>query len=677
VHLLLLFIENLIEVVLSQKSLLVMKKIWLVVCVVLAFAKSESQVVINELDTDTPSTDDMEFVELKSDTPFYSLDGFVLVFFNGSSSASSGMGRSYYVRDLDGLTTDINGLVVLGSSLVSPVPDQLLPESNIQNGADAVAIYRGSDTDWPNRAFATQTDLVSALIYDTDDADNSALMTLLGINVQYNEDENNNKLTESVQRKADGTYETKAPTPHSLNNATTPTYNGVSFTASRSELTEPDTFDITFTLTQAPTADFTLDFTLDNLRFNAADYTGASSFTILAGQTSTLLSFSILDDAIDEGDESLTIDINNNLPAGFKRLYDNTEIFVIDNDFQVAGYGTPLAPTYGNVTSTAATNYYRSLDNLASSQLEQAVTALIAEENVVRIHTYDDVTNILKISDASPLNSNNVWLMYTEQERRVIDFQTSSTSTGKWNREHIWSRSRGRFTSIEYDGIGDGMFIWTETNADSLRHGNSDAHHLRAVDGPENSSRGNNDFPEYNGPAGSQGSWHGDVARALFYMDHRFNNLALVDGNPANTSVGQLGDLATLIQWHRNDPPDDFEMNRNNVIYTWQFNRNPFIDYPELAEYIYGNLIGQNFTLSQETEELSQIILSPNPSTTFLRIDNVHNPLEVVIYDAFGRITLKEKLTQSASIKHHLASGMYLVHLKEGDQTRVEKLMVK
>jgi hypothetical protein len=654
-----------------------MQKIWFLICVIFALVKAESQVVINELDTDTPSTDDMEFVELKSDTPFYSLNGYVLVFFNGSSSTNTGMGRSYYVRDLDGLTTDVNGLAVLGSSLVSPVPDQLLAESNIQNGADAVAIYRGSDTDWPDRTFATQTDLVSALIYDTDDADNAALMTLLGINVQYNEDENNNKLTESIQRKADGTYETKAPTPHSLNNTTTPTYNGVSFTASRSELTEPDTFDITFTLTQAPTVDFTLDFTLDNFGFDTADYTGASSFTILAGQTSTLLSFAILDDAIDEGDESLTIDMDNDLPVGFKRLYDRTAIFVIDNDFQVAGYGTPLAPTYGNVTSTAAATYYNSLDNLASPQLEQAVTALIAEENVVRIHTYDDVTNILKIADASPLNSNNVWLMYTEQERRVIDFQTSSNSTGKWNREHIWSRSRGRFDSIEYDGIGDGMSIWTETNADSLRHGNSDAHHLRAVDGPENSSRGNNDFPEYNGPAGSQGSWHGDVARALFYMDHRFNNLTLVNGNPANTTVGQLGDLATLIQWHRNDPPDDFEMNRNNVIYTWQINRNPFIDHPDLAEYIYGNLVGQSFTLSQGTEELSQIILSPNPSTNFLNIDNVRNPVEVVIYDAFGRITLTQKLTQNTSLNHHLASGMYLVQLKEGNQTRVEKLMVR
>ncbi|MEO9953165.1 endonuclease [Nonlabens sp.] len=654
-----------------------MKKIYFLLFAVLAFAKAESQVVINELDADTPSTNDRQFVELKSDVPFYQLDGFVLVFFNGSTSSSTGMGRSYYTVDLDGLVTDDNGLVVLGSSLVSPVPDRYIAESNIQLGADAVAIYRGDDTDWPDRTFPSQVNLVDALIYDTDDADNVALMTFLGITVQYNENENGNKTTESVQRKTDGTYETKSPTPHSLNDSTTPTYNGVSFTTSKTELTEPDTFDITFTLTDAPTTDFTLGFNFNNLGFDANDFTGASSFTILAGQTSTTLSFTITDDTIDEGDESLRINLDDNLPIGFKRLKDLEEIVVIDNDFQVATYGTPLAPTYGIVASTAPSDYYNSLNNLASPQLETAITALISEENVVRIHTYNDVTEILKKSDASPLNSNNVWLIYTEQERRVIDFQTGSTNTGKWNREHIWSRSRGPFSSIEYDEITDGMSIWTETNADSLRHGNSDAHHLRAADGPENSSRGNNDFPEYNGPIGSQGSWHGDVARALFYMDLRYNNLAMVNGNPANTTRGQIGDLATLIQWHRNDPPDDFEMNRNNVIYTWQNNRNPFIDNPELVELIYGNDIGQNFTLSEQSEKLSKIVVTPNPSTNYFTISNVNEPINVAIYDSFGRVIKKEDINDTTRISHNLASGIYLIKLNEGRDSKVVKLLVK
>ena len=74
-----------------------------------------SQVVINELDCDTPGTDTEEFLELKSDTPNFDLDGYVVVFFNGSSS---GMNSSYFTVDLDGFSTDENGLLVIGSTSV-------------------------------------------------------------------------------------------------------------------------------------------------------------------------------------------------------------------------------------------------------------------------------------------------------------------------------------------------------------------------------------------------------------------------------------------------------------------------------------------------------------------------------------------------------------------------------
>ncbi|KEZ93509.1 endonuclease [Nonlabens ulvanivorans] len=641
----------------------------------IAFAKA--QVVINELDSDTPSTNDRQFVELKSDVPFFSLNGYVLVFFNGSTTSSTGMGRSYYTVDLDGLTTDDNGLVVLGSSLVSPVPDRYLAESNIQLGADAVAIYAGNDTDWPDQTFASQTNLISALIYDTDDADNVPLMTLLGINDQYNENENGNKTTESVQRKADGTYETKAPTPHSLNDATVSTYTGIGFTVAPLPITEGSNFDITFTLSQPQTTDFVLNYTIDLGTFDSTDYTGPSQVIFTAGQTSVVASYTIIDDTIDEGDEELSVNLDNNVPVGFKRLKDNERHLVVDNDFQVAAYGTPLAPTYGIVNSTAPANYYDSLDGLASPQLENAITSIIAEEFVVRIHTYDDIVQIMKESDQSPLNSNQVWLMYTEQQRSKADYQTGSNSTGKWNREHIYPRSRGGFYEIEYDETIDGMAVWTDTNVDSLRHGQSDAHHLRATDGGENSSRGNKDYPEYDGPNGTQGSWHGDVARAIFYMTLRYNNIDVVNGNPSNSTVGQLGDLATLLQWHRNDPPDDFEMNRNNVIYTWQINRNPFIDNPELVEYIWGNQVGQNFTLSNESTELTTVKLFPNPSENNFHISGIEQDTQVIIYDQLGRITIKKDIDQNTTFEHDLPIGLYIVKVQTENASQSLKLIVK
>ncbi|HLT53718.1 MAG TPA: hypothetical protein VKZ97_07500, partial [Flavobacteriaceae bacterium] len=111
-----------------------MNKFLALVCFGIFSVTGYSQVVINELDCDTPGVDTQEFVELKSDTPNFPLDGYVVVMFNGSASGGN---TSYVALDLDGYQTDINGLLLIGSNSVSPVPQYLISENVIQNGADA------------------------------------------------------------------------------------------------------------------------------------------------------------------------------------------------------------------------------------------------------------------------------------------------------------------------------------------------------------------------------------------------------------------------------------------------------------------------------------------------------------------------------------------------------------
>ena len=123
-----------------------------------------AQIVINELDSDTVSIDDQEFLELKSDTPNFPLDGYVVVFFNGSASGGN---SSYLAIDLDGYATDINGLLLIGSITVSPFPQLIIAPNLIQNGADAVAIYQADDIDFPEGTLATQTNLIDALMYSS------------------------------------------------------------------------------------------------------------------------------------------------------------------------------------------------------------------------------------------------------------------------------------------------------------------------------------------------------------------------------------------------------------------------------------------------------------------------------------------------------------------------------
>ena len=55
-----------------------------------------------------------------------------------------------------------------------------------------------------------------------------------------------------------------------------------------------------------------------------------------------------------------------------------------------------------------------------------------------------------------------------------------------------------------------------------------------------------------------------------------------------------MGILQDLLEWNKLDPVDEFEIHRNNLLYrNFSFNRNPFIDFPEWAEYIWGKRKGQ------------------------------------------------------------------------------------
>lgn len=90
--------------------------------------------------------------------------------------------------------------------------------------------------------------------------------------------------------------------------------------------------------------------------------------------------------------------------------------------------------------------------------------------------------------------------------------------------------------------------------------------------------------------------YKGDFARTYFYMATCYQNLQwkytyMMSNNTYPTLNSWSVNL--LLQWHRDDPVSQKEIDRNNEIYLIQSNRNPFIDYPELAEYIWGRRKGQ------------------------------------------------------------------------------------
>jgi len=184
-----------------------------------------AQVFINELDSDTAGSDTLEFIELfDGGRGHTSLDSLVLVFYNGSTN------KSYKTFDLDGWNTNADGYFVLGNPAVENV-DLQFPNGTLQNGADAVALYFGRSADFPNGTPLTTENLVDAIVYDTNDADDPELLTLLNTGQpQVNEDDAGDKDHHSAQRLPNGTggarntesYTALLPTPGIENTESTP-----------------------------------------------------------------------------------------------------------------------------------------------------------------------------------------------------------------------------------------------------------------------------------------------------------------------------------------------------------------------------------------------------------------------------------------------------------------------
>ncbi|MCS6797479.1 MAG: hypothetical protein NZ898_02930 [Myxococcota bacterium] len=139
-------------------------------------ASAEATVVrllVNEVDANTPGEDREEYVELATGVPGVRMEGYVLVLFNGASDTI------YASYDVSGMANDTGLLLVARSGFV-PAPQIAFSGSTdqVQNGPDAVAVYRGSTATHPVRGTLTAVDLIDAVVYG-DSADPALVGALL------------------------------------------------------------------------------------------------------------------------------------------------------------------------------------------------------------------------------------------------------------------------------------------------------------------------------------------------------------------------------------------------------------------------------------------------------------------------------------------------------------------
>lgn len=257
--------------------------------------------------------------------------------------------------------------------------------------------------------------------------------------------------------------------------------------------------------------------------------------------------------------------------------------------------------------------YYRQVNTSSPDQLRCSLHATIRGHTVYPYTAATtDTWDILNIADEDPANPANILDVY-----RNASYTKIAGGTGAYNREHTWPKSLG--FSSETGNLG----------LPNAPH--TDTHMLHASDTGYNSERSNSPYGNCppangcaelvtqvnNGAGGGSGvypgnsnwvggdtfqTWNGrkgNVARAVLYMAIRYEggthpatgqnepDLELTDNRAlivaTSSSPAYMGFLGTLLEWHQADPPDAQERERNEVIFSFQGNRNPFIDHPEWA----------------------------------------------------------------------------------------------
>ncbi|MFC5871490.1 Por secretion system C-terminal sorting domain-containing protein [Chryseobacterium arachidis] len=267
------------------------------------------------------------------------------------------------------------------------------------------------------------------------------------------------------------------------------------------------------------------------------------------------------------------------------------------NPLLIFGFASVLA------NAQAPAGYYNSANGLSGANLKTALSTIIT--NGHQDKGYSGLWTAYKTTDIDKNyeNDGSILDIYSEKPTAIDPYKytpvtnqcgTYSVEGNCYNREHIVPQS-----------------LFNESSPMV-----SDVHFIRATDGKVNGMRSNYPFGKVGtatftskngsklGNSTSSGysgtvfepidEFKGDVARMIFYFVTRYQNKlsTFSTGNMlANSTFPglQTWELNVLLAWHNQDPVSQAEINRNNASYTFQGNRNPFIDNPNYVNLIWGS----------------------------------------------------------------------------------------
>ena len=397
-----------------------------------------------------------------------------------------------------------------------------------------------------------------------------------------------------------------------------------------------------------------------------------SSISVLTITAGVALAFSprkgVVAYAYDTSKLPTTIDLNDSTEAEIRSYYSS-----LDSLSESERQGNNLLKNLKTILKNGQKYYSYDTDNNGRKiwQIYEIADRDWEKSPASELAGYDSTTNTISnyTYGESPTKSGTnpfIHSLYVDRNANNMvrawakDGTTSSShgNNAEWciDREHIWPKSQGFEEEGKGGARGDPMHLWPgDSDVNSAIHNNNLYGFVKDTNitargkwsygtanllGKSATLNNNNDVFE------PQDSDKGDIARSIFYMVARYNdvagddtidkdnpNLELVQDNAvlasytsSKTVTGKMGILTDLLEWNKLDPVDEFEIHRNNLLYkNYTNNRNPFIDFPEWADYIWGTveytgkqLVSSNLTPSGAANPQSDSI---NDSATLLSLE--------------------------------------------------------
>lgn len=316
-------------------------------------------------------------------------------------------------------------------------------------------------------------------------------------------------------------------------------------------------------------------------------------------------------------------------------------------------------------------SYYQSADGKKGKALKTALFNIITKNKTAL--SYKGLWTAYKSTDVR--DDGHMYDIYSN----ITNFRPGTDQAGNYKKEgDVYNREH----TMPKSWFKDATPMYT------------DLFHVMPTDGYVNSKRSNYPYGETNGEkyksansysklgkctlSGYSGvvfepndEYKGDVARNYFYMATAYENRittfnSSVAGNGANIFSGDKytvyvdWQLDMLLRWAKNDPVSEKEIKRNNAVYALQGNRNPYIDYPGLEQYVWGGMVNVPFSYDNYD---TNITWNDHNATAITVPQTSSDDIWINVYSIDGKEVMHHTRMEDAAKK--LPHGVYVANKRK------------